>query len=154
MFQHPEASVEIEKTAISNIEGKGIKLELPENYTVLPPTKSTSPEFPLQSVNYTETEDIKASNERSKWLNAVDGLNKEEIEDNIKVRMSWPAFHSNEVSNVPVKSLSTLLPLLRESINSTAMMRHSIDIVKQILLKINPSQCPVITADQPVLYPW
>ena len=43
MFHHPEASVEIEKIEITNIEGKGINLEFPENYTVLPPTKSTSP---------------------------------------------------------------------------------------------------------------
>ena len=89
-------------------------------------------------------------NEQHKCLNAVDGLNKDNIEDNIKVRMYWPAFHSNKVSNVPVKSLSTLLTLLGESINSRAMVRHTFDIVKQILLKINPSQCPVITAVQPV----
>ena len=117
---------------------------------MLPLTKSTVPEFPLQSVNYTEAEGIQAFRERRKWLNALDSLDEEKIEDNIKDRMSWSAFHSNEVSNVPVKSLSTLLPLLHESINSTAMVRHTIDIIKQILLKINPNQCPVITADQPV----
>ena len=97
MFQHPETNVEIEKLEISNICGKGIKLELPENYTVLPLTKSTVPEFPLQSVNYTEAEGIQAFRERRKWLNALDSLDEEKIEDNIKDRMSWSAFHSNSL---------------------------------------------------------
>ena len=59
-------------------------------------------------------------------------------------------FMSSKASNVPVKSISTLLSLLHESINSTAMVRHTIDIIKRIFFKINPSQCPMITADQPV----
>ena len=51
---------------------------------------------------------------------------------------------------MPVKPLSTLLPLLHDSVNSTSMARHTMDIVMKILLKINPTQCPVMTAEQPV----
>ena len=54
------------------------------------------------------------------------------------------------MSSVPVKSIRTLLPLLHENINSMTMVQHTFNIIKQILLKINPSQCPLITSDQPV----
>ena len=48
------------------------------------------------------------------------------------------------------KNQSTLLPLLNESVTSAAMLRHTIGVVKQILLKINPEQPVGLTADQPV----
>ena len=147
VFQHPEEHIEIEKAAISNIGGKEMRLELPENYTVLPQVIEKVPEFPLQSVNYTEAQSITAFHERDKWLNAINSLNEERVEDSIKARVSWSGYHSNQVSSIPVKSIWTLLPLLHENINSMAMVRHTFNIIKQILLKINPSQCPVITAD-------
>ena len=53
-------------------------------------------------------------------------------------------------SNTPAKSLTALLPLLKESITSTATVAHTFKIIHSIFLKVNPSQIPVITADQPV----
>ncbi len=76
------------------------KFELPENYTLLPLTKDTVAEFPLHSVNYTDTIGIKASHERNKWFNAMEGLNEERMNDNIEVHMSSYDDHM----------LSTLLP--------------------------------------------
>lgn len=45
---------------------------------------------------------------------------------------------------------SILLPLLKESINSHAMVTHCLKVIKAILHSLNPEQVPVVTADQPV----
>ena len=117
---------------------------------MLPQVIEKVPKFPLQSVNYTEAQSITAFHERNKWLNAINSVNEERVEDSIKARVSWSGYHSNQVSSIPVKSICTLLPLLHENINSMAVVGHTFNIIKQILLKSNPNQCPVITADQPV----
>ena len=43
-----------------------------------------------------------------------------------------------------------LLPLLEESVNSPAMVRHGVKIVKLLVSKLNPGQFTVITGNQPV----
>ena len=48
------------------------------------------------------------------------------------------------------KTRSVLLPLLDESINSTATVRHCIEIVQNITNNLNPTEKVIITADQPV----
>ena len=48
------------------------------------------------------------------------------------------------------KSIPILLPLLEDSINSTAMVRHCIEIVRNPINHLNSSQITVLTADQPV----
>ena len=50
-------------------------------------------------------------------------------------------------------SNNVLLPLLEESVNSPAMVRHCVKIVKLLVSKLNPGQFTVITGDQPV-YTW
>ena len=149
--QHPETSLDVDDLELQpNIEVSNTKLELPDSYTTLPPTKAIASEYPLQSVNICENTHIDAEREASLWLSKVKSLDEESSSKDIENRISWSGFHSRLSEVKPVKTLSTLLPLLHDSINSTAMVRHTMDIVKQILLKINPDQCPVITADQPV----
>ena len=46
------------------------------------------------------------------------------------------------------KLISTLLPILEDSINSTAMVRHCIEIVRNTISHLNPGQITVLTADQ------
>ena len=69
-------------------------------------------------------------------------------------RLSWSAFHARREQSTVVKaqqkSLSTLLPLLKESVTSTAMVRHTMKIVQLILQEVNPGQVAVVTGDQPV----
>ena len=61
----------------------------------------------------------------------------------------------SQSTSVPT-SLATLISMIiggssiSESVTSTAMLRHTTGVVKQILLKINPEQSVVLTADQPV----
>ena len=47
-------------------------------------------------------------------------------------------------------SITSLLPLLRDEALSVAMVRHSMDRVKDAISHLNPNQVPVITADQPI----
>ena len=43
-----------------------------------------------------------------------------------------------------------MLPLFYEDSKSVGMIRHSMDVIKQAVQKLNPSQVPVITLDQPL----
>ena len=47
-------------------------------------------------------------------------------------------------------SNNVLLPLLEESVNSPAMVRHCVKIVKPLVSKLNLGQFAVITGDVPV----
>lgn len=43
-----------------------------------------------------------------------------------------------------------MLPLLKDDINSPAVVMHAMDIVTAATKKLNLTQTPVITADEPV----
>lgn len=68
--------------------------------------------------------------------------------------ISWAAYHaslqpSNAVPESSV-SLTSLLPLFYDQAKSVAMIRHSMDVVKQAVDILNPGQRPIITVDQPL----
>lgn len=46
--------------------------------------------------------------------------------------------------------LASLLPLLRDQAHSVATIRHVMDKISDIVSVLNPSQIPVIAADQPI----
>ena len=48
------------------------------------------------------------------------------------------------------KTFSTLMPLLDESVNSAAMVRHCMNIIEELASHLNPGQVTIITGDQPV----
>jgi hypothetical protein len=75
------------------------------------------------------------------YLQAVDG------DSNI----SWAAYHANQqpADDSPL-SLTAMLPLFHEDSKSVAMIRHSMDVIKQAVQVLNPTQVPVITLDQPL----
>jgi hypothetical protein len=68
--------------------------------------------------------------------------------------ISWAAFHaSNQTVNSTSDSsvaISSLLPLFYEPAHSHAMIRHSMDVVRVAIEKLNPNQVPIITLDQPL----
>ena len=49
-----------------------------------------------------------------------------------------------------VLTFNALLPLLRDNINSPAVVKHTIDIIGKTLKHLNPGQTPLVTAGQPV----
>ena len=65
--------------------------------------------------------------------------------------MSFSAFYASQLPPTkPSRDISTLLPLLNESINSPAMVSHCFKVISKIVQELNPLQPTVITVDQPV----
>ena len=154
IFQHPKIMRGQTQLQLENdIEKSSVPLELPSYYTEICPTKSKIPEYPLQRTN---TEDY--SNNAQKlledngWLQNLHCWESSEVEIPLFERVSWSAYNAKKLERneaLPT-TLSTLLPLLKESITSTATVAHTMKIVKLILQHVNPGQIPVMTADQPV----
>ena len=68
--------------------------------------------------------------------------------------ISWTAHHASlqPPNAIPESSvtLTSLLPLFYDQAKSVAMIRHSMDVVKQAVEILNPGQVPIITVDQPL----
>ena len=75
-----------------------------------------------------------------------------ESDDTDNITLSWSAFHASQLltSGDDPLDFSSLLPLFYEEAKSTAMIRHSMNIVKQSVEFLNPGQIPVLTCDQPL----
>ncbi|KAG1678463.1 Multidrug resistance-associated protein 1 [Nymphon striatum] len=64
---------------------------------------------------------------------------------------SWAAFHaSRQPPDARAICTTSLLPLFLESAHTVAMVRHSMDVVKNAVEHLNPGQTPVVTFDQPL----
>ena len=97
-----------------------------------------------------DADDQDIEKELKKMDHWLEELSKLETSNDLDVKTSFSAyFDERSISSMP-KTTSTLLPLLNESINSTAMVRQCIEIIQGIIKLLNPSQKVVITADQPV----
>lgn len=66
--------------------------------------------------------------------------------------LSWAAYHASqqEVQDCPLTTVTAMLPLFRDDSKSVGMIRHSMDVIKRTVQKLNPAQVPVITLDQPL----
>ena len=64
---------------------------------------------------------------------------------------SWAAYHArHQDPKQPVITPTSLLPLFQESAHTVAMIRHSIDVVRNAVQHLNPGQTPVLTCDHPL----
>ena len=68
--------------------------------------------------------------------------------------VSWAAYHA---SKQPIReepecnvAFTSLLPLFYDQAKSVAMIRHSMDVIRAAVNKLNPGQIPIITVDQPL----
>ena len=76
--------------------------------------------------------------------------------------ISWSAYHASiQTIAIPPSAIIALLPLFMDSVHSVAMMKHSMTIVQATVQHLNPSQVPVVIADQPLFalakqiqWPW
>ena len=64
--------------------------------------------------------------------------------------ISWSAFHAKNQKTEREVDISAMLPLFRECSKSVAMIRHTMDVVKQVVDQVNPGRSPVIAYDQPL----
>ena len=104
--------------------------------------KSGKPEPVVVLREWDETE-LSVLDEAKGWMDA--------LASNTPIdTVSFAAFYSRLQTRVAPKSLDALLPLIPESINSHAVVRHCMMQIKVITNDLNTQQRPVITADQPV----
>ena len=65
--------------------------------------------------------------------------------------LSWSAYHAGHSTKTPKhEDMSALLPVWREDSKSPAMIKHSMNIVKDVVEYLNPGQTPVCAFDQPL----
>ena len=150
IFQQVEGQMTKQPFIIEKVEDtKAIRL--PNFYTDIKPTKSGKPEPP--NLPKVASSTSKLSCENFEWLQSIINSSNLQSATSPGDRMSFSAFHSQKIKEEPIafKSLSTLLPVLTESVDSPAMIRHSMELVKGLTRHLNPSQKQVvITGDQPV----
>lgn len=148
--QHNEdskQSIILEKSDFSNKR----KPCLPDSYYNIPLVPSIAGELPVSTVNWDcDMDDTGNPLEYTKnWLeNCSKSMEHESSYDNV---LSWGAFNSRfSMDKSKFKSNSAMLPLLKDDINSPAVVMHAMDIVIAATRKLNPTQTPVNTADEPV----
>lgn len=125
------------------------KPSLPKNYYEVPSLPKVDGEVPLSWVNWESKFSPKNPLEYVKnWLQRNNKLMGEESSNAL---VSWSAYNSRSCADISkYKSTSVMLPLIKDNINSPSVVRHTMDIVISITKKINPTQTPVWTGDEPV----
>ena len=121
--------------------------KLPSLYKDNKPTKGGKLEpLKLKSSSYEFSSQHDVNSEASDWIHKLQGP-----AGSFEYRASFFVFHSKMGTAISSKSISQLLPLLPDSVNTSATVRHCALIIKSITEKLNPDQIPVIVADQPSL---
>jgi len=122
---------------------------LPETYTDLPATGDVTCDLPVSTVNTSPTSSaIDTFRHLEPWLTAVESSVSDELKDS---KVAFASYHA-QANTQPVTAVcnDTLLPLLRDHIQSPATVRHLMNVITHIVSTVNNGQAPVITADQPV----
>ncbi len=127
-------------------------IKLPEYYNEIIPSMGGKPEPPRQVItSQEEAPDPRLSSDNFEWLRNLEQFHSSS--DDLSERFSFSAYHSQKMKEqeIAFKTQSALLPVLLESVNSPAMVRHCMDVIKKLTLHLNPSQSRIIiTGDQPV----
>ena len=98
----------------------------------------------------TVVESQKHIDEENIWLKKTSVL----VDSSIYIEhtTAWAAYHASRQLHDGNRTIfsTTLLPLLTESAHTVAMIRHSMDVVRNAVEHLNPGQTPIITFDQPL----
>ena len=86
------------------------------------------------------------------WFeNVRTALANENQNDLVNMNISWSAYFASLQVSVPKPpAIIALLPMLRDVAHSPAMVKHGMNIIQQITVRVNPGQIPVLTVDQPL----
>ena len=162
LFQHPEVENRGNEQTCVAISKSGKKVgKLPDSYALVLPIAviKNEPLVPelcslVQSSCNLLTE---AVTQEYKWCDHIcKVVEANSVENGDKdLHVSWAAYHANmtvptETTDHIPKTVSTLLPLFPDDSKSIAMIRHSMDVVKDAVSVLNPGQSPVIVCDQPL----
>ena len=125
---------------------------LPEYYTDVRPVASSvkGSTVPATSVTSLRRHNFEQHIEDEyMWLENTRSVLKDDVE--ACENTSWAAYHArHQYPKQPVITPTSLLPLFQESAHTVAMIRHSIDVVRNAVQHLNPVQTPVLTCDQPL----
>ena len=148
IFQHPSTpTIKLDSFKIDNSnEFHRSRYCLPTSYTDTKPTKGGRPVPPSNKTISETSSTLPIHQDASAWVSELATISNVPAEH----RISFSAFYSKETITDQCNSVSKLLPLLEESVNSPAMIRHCMEIIFKITNKVNPSHTSVITGDQPV----
>ena len=145
LFQYPTKEMQ-KKRFIYTESTESLKPSIPEPYTNILPARNTKPE-PLNRTGTNPCSNANNLNDIDLWIKQLSSF---DFNNSQEKEISFAAFFSANSSYAMQKSISTLLPILEDSINSTAMVRHCIEIVRNTTSHLNPGQITVLTADEPV----
>ena len=127
---------------------------LPTSYTDVPPIMLPDKVIPTTTDNQVipVSTTIDEDEMQTMWLEPVKTALADEIQDyRASLDISWSAYFASLQVSVPKPpAMVALLPMFRDVAHSPAMVKHGMDIIKQITVRVNPSQIPVFTVDQPL----
>ena len=145
LFQYP--TKEMQNKRFIYTEGtENLKPSLPESYTNILPAKNTKPE-PLNRTGTIPCSNTNNLNGIDLWIKQLSSF---DFNNNQEKEISFAAFFSANSSSAMQNSISTLLSILEDSINSTAMVCHCIEIVRNTINHLNPGQITALTTNQHV----
>ena len=155
LFQHPDVyttSKHMNFHLSRQHNDKQRQFELSLYYTDISPVDTIKSNAPILQTN-TDSRDITLDplDECKGWLSSVNSIFSGE--DMLAVsNCNWAAYNEANINaeTLSVRSTSTLFPLINESINSPAMVKHCVKVIRKIIQHINPNQITIIIGDQPV----
>lgn len=155
LLQHPTCADEgVDRSIALTGRDTGSKTvePLPEYYTDVRPVASS---VKGQTIPATSVTSLRCHNfeqhieDEYMWLENTRSVLKDDVE--ACENTSWAAYHArHQDPKQPVITPTSLLPLFQESAHTVAMIRHSIDVVRNAVQHLNPGQTPVLTCDQPL----
>ena len=146
IFQYPEKDEQIPNFVMEKDLPSQAKVQLPPSYTRVLPAKDFKPEPTNRKPHDEHTFLNQTSIGIEKWLDKTVNMNFAENED----RINFASFFSARTQKEMPRTSSTLMPLLDDSINSSDIVRHRINLISKLINHLNPGQVAIITADQPV----
>lgn len=125
---------------------------LPDSYGVVPPTelKPAATSVPACFLHEISSTLEHERSQESRWVkNSLELLEKEHLVSEDKI--VWSAYHSvNQQLEKDPPAVSALLALFYEKAATPSMIKHGMNVLKQAITFLNPSQIPVIALDQPL----
>eukprot|EP00794_Sanderia_malayensis_P004062 gene4062-4614_t len=151
MFQFGSTSPAVKRRCVDvNQNERDKKISFPAYYAEVEPVKDGKIQKPLPMIAApTHVSQYKSIDGEIDWLKKVDQVLT--AQEPAPEQISWAAYYSGEQDSPPHPPCkNTMLPLLKDSINSKAVVCHLMKIIAKTLTTVNPEQSPTITADQPV----
>lgn len=157
VFQFPtETNHGIPRAGISLPANKSEKKDftLPDNFTTVPALslKTTDVSVPATERTLDDMPELVTSAKLQGKCWAEHGIEKLNGDLSQEDCISWAAYQASLLPspNDHQPAVSGLLPLFHEKAATTPMVKHGMDVLRQVTDYVNPGQFPVITLDQPL----